>query len=631
MRKVALVTLFLLLAAGTASDARAQFCPGVSPWVFDDVLASDPFCGFITKMAQQNVTLGCIVIDVNHRLYCPNDNVTRTQMATFMGRLGDALFPLTCSAGQVMKWNGSQWTCANDQASITSGTVTSVMAGTGLLGSPNPITDAGSLNIAAGYQLPQSCTNGQVAKSTGSGSWVCAADAAGSGTVTSLAQGSGIALSSNPITSTGSIAADTTYLQRRVGTACATGSSIRAIAADGSVTCQTDNAGPANAFVQGGNAFGGTAILGTTDANALDLRVNGTRAMRFEPNITSVNVIGGSSSNGTSNTSAGGTVAGGRSNTIDGQYPFIGGGLSNDATGNYSTIGGGLNNGTSNHYTMIGGGEFNLASGHIATIAGGYQNQATGNGSFIGGGTLNIASGGSAAIPGGSTNMASGDYSLAAGLLSVAAGERSVALGRRAHAAHDGTFVFADNNNFDFSTNVANNFRVRATGGVRFVVDIDGAGNTVWSCGLVAGGSWVCSSDRNQKQDFVTLDGQTVLEKVVAMPVYAWSPKGRNSHLRHYGPTAQDFYAAFGLGDTDLGIGQQDADGVALAAIQGLNRKLESQVAQLARSLEERDARLDTQSRQLVELGAMVDLLLARSATQGEIATTMHGASLTQP
>ena len=72
-----------------------------------------------------------------------------------------------------------------------------------------------------------------------------------------------------------------------------------------------------------------------------------------------------------------------------------------------------------------------------------------------------------------------------------------------------------------------------------------------------------------------------MLDKLAAMPVYAWSPKGRNAHLRHYGPMAQDFHAAFGLGDDDTMIGMQDADGVALAAIQGLNRRLECEVSAL--------------------------------------------------
>jgi hypothetical protein len=49
-------------------------------------------------------------------------------------------------------------------------------------------------------------------------------------------------------------------------------------------------------------------------------------------------------------------------------------------------------------------------------------------------------------------------------------------------------------------------------------------------------------------------------------------PKG--ARVRHLGPVAQDFRAAFGLGRNDTTITTVDADGVALAAIQGLNQKL---------------------------------------------------------
>ncbi|MFO1311878.1 MAG: hypothetical protein U1F41_07380 [Burkholderiales bacterium] len=176
----------------------------MSPWVFDDVLASDPFCGFITDMAVRGVTLGCAVIDANHRLYCPDAGVNRNQMAAFMSRLGTSLFPTTCANGQVMKWNGAQWACANDIAGGGgTGTVTSLTAGTGLQGSPNPITAAGSLNIAPAYQLPQGCSNGQVPKSNGSGGWTCAADTVGAGTVSSVATGAG--LQGGPITGTGTI------------------------------------------------------------------------------------------------------------------------------------------------------------------------------------------------------------------------------------------------------------------------------------------------------------------------------------------------------------------------------------------------------------------------------------------
>jgi hypothetical protein len=48
---------------------------------------------------------------------------------------------------------------------------------------------------------------------------------------------------------------------------------------------------------------------------------------------------------------------------------------------------------------------------------------------------------------------------------------------------------------------------------------------------------------------------------------------------------AQDFYAAFGLGEDDKHITTSDEGGVALAAIQGLNAKLEAKVMELTARL----------------------------------------------
>lgn len=74
-------------------EAQAQQCPGPG-YVFDDVLATDPFCPHITWIAQRGVTLGCHLIDGTHRLFCPDEEVTRDQMAVFLNRLANALFPL---------------------------------------------------------------------------------------------------------------------------------------------------------------------------------------------------------------------------------------------------------------------------------------------------------------------------------------------------------------------------------------------------------------------------------------------------------------------------------------------------------------------------------------------------------
>ncbi len=87
-----------------------------------------------------------------------------TQVGT-IGLAATQLLPTTaCASGQVPKWNGTNWTCAT--IAPGTGTVTSVAGGTGIVASPSPITGSGTLNLAPSYQLPQACTNGQVAKST---------------------------------------------------------------------------------------------------------------------------------------------------------------------------------------------------------------------------------------------------------------------------------------------------------------------------------------------------------------------------------------------------------------------------------------------------------------------------------
>ncbi len=107
-------------------------------------------------------------------------------------------------------------------------------------------------------------------------------------------------------------------------------------------------------------------------------------------------------------------------------------------------------------------------------------------------------------------------------------------------------------------------------------------GLIVWSdagaSGFNASGALFTPSDRNSKADFTPVDTRAVLERVAAMPVTTWRYKN-DPVTRHMGPTAQDFHGAFGLGDKDTVIHSVNADGVALAAIQGLNAKLADELA----------------------------------------------------
>jgi hypothetical protein len=101
-------------------------------------------------------------------------------------------------------------------------------------------------------------------------------------------------------------------------------------------------------------------------------------------------------------------------------------------------------------------------------------------------------------------------------------------------------------------------------------------------------------SDRNTKANFTSIDPQEVLEKLAAIPISRWNYTNSPSE-RHIGPMAQDFYAAFNLGGDDKRISMVDADGIALAAIQGLNQVVK-----------EKEARIEKLEKDVAELKAML-------------------------
>ena len=78
--------------------------------------------------------------------------------------------------------------------------------------------------------------------------------------------------------------------------------------------------------------------------------------------------------------------------------------------------------------------------------------------------------------------------------------------------------------------------------------------------------------------------------------------------IRHIGPMAQDFYAAFGVGEDDRHISTVDADGVALAAIQGLYQVVQDKDAAIASLQTENETlktRLDDLDQRLAALEAI--------------------------
>ncbi len=207
-----------------------------------------------------------------------------------------------------------------------------------------------------------------------------------------------------------------------------------------------------------------------------------------------------------------------------------------------------------------------------ATVAGGGGNTAGGQYSAVGGGLANQASrqpvrhirrleqlGRRQLRP----SCPEANYNSAAGYYSFAAG-------RRAKANNTGAFVLADSSNFDFTPGVNNAFTARFTGGARFVLGIDGTGASHMALrGLQR--RLLGLLQRPQRQGELPA-GRRPGDPGEAgdLPITTWNAIGTDPGVRRMGPMAQDFYAAFGLGDDDKVITTGDLDGVALASIQGL-------------------------------------------------------------
>lgn len=135
------------------------------------------------------------------------------------------------------------------------------------------------------------------------------------------------------------------------------------------------------------------------------------------------------------------------------------------------------------------------------------------------------------------------------------------------------------------------------------VLQTDESGN-VWAAGTITP-----NSDRNLKDEFSPVDSADILARVAALPVQRWKYKIEQPGIRHIGPMAQDFRAAFGLGINETTIATVDADGVALAAIQGLNTAVTRQRAALDAQAEE----IGVLKSQLAAQRLLLERLLAAS------------------
>lgn len=123
---------------------------------------------------------------------------------------------------------------------------------------------------------------------------------------------------------------------------------------------------------------------------------------------------------------------------------------------------------------------------------------------------------------------------------------------------------------------------VRGVSSTGTAASFTGGSSGSGTCSFAGGAGWACTSDRNLKEDFAPVDTGRLLQQLAQMPVTSWTMVGDVERTTHLGPTAQDFHAAFGLGNDDTTINSVDAQGVALAAIQGLYELVQAQSAQIA-------------------------------------------------
>jgi trimeric autotransporter adhesin len=525
---------------------------------------------------------------------------------------------------------------------------------------------------------------------------------AGSG-VTSVATGSG--LTGGPITSSGTIAiaedAVTSLMiedgavgaadinpfevQQRVEGTCPAGSSISAIALDGSVSCETGVLGQNWSLTGNSGTDPSSNFIGTTDAQAFVIRTQNAQALRLEPSSilwsggrpNTANIIAGSYTNGAGPGTRGVAVLGGGAASGSESVPF--GGQPNFAWDNYALVVGGYDNQagsndpTTNNaeFAAVIGGEGNRAIGKWSTTVGGSYNRASDDRSIVLGGSNNYAYGAYSVILGGSSNAAVGVGSaIAGGAGNCAGGAYSLAVGTSAKVrpglgadgcsgvsdsgdsnGDEGTFVWADNSSFSpFVSSGPNQFLVRADGGVllntntlpafgddlvvsarkssgdadadlrlitrssraanMYVSDATGtlfvaltnvaagsnrisvSGGSGGTASLSNGGTWTNASSRTFKNGFAAIDALDVLKRVTDLPITRWIYNGSEEGT-HMGPMAEDFKAAFDLAGDGKSIATVDADGVALAAIQGLNQKLEAENAELRRRLDALEARFN--------------------------------------
>lgn len=258
-------------------------------------------------------------------------------------------------------------------------------------------------------------------------------------------------------------------------------------------------------------------------------------------------------------------------------------GMQSAATGNTSTAMG---------YLTYAPGQYATSMGNLTT-SGGYASTSMGD---------NTTASGDFSTSTGRATIASGTSSTAMGDNTTASGHNSTALGN--YVSTDfltGSFIYGDLSTFTTLQNTAaHQFMVRAAGGVVFYTSSDLSTGVTLDAGTSA---WATVSDSNRKENRLNINGDDVLNKLGNIWMGSWNYKGHDqTQHRHYGPMAQEFFAAFGndgigIIGNDTTLATADVDGVTLIAIKALierTRSLEERIHMLEALLnEQHSSRLD--------------------------------------
>lgn len=126
----------------------------------------------------------------------------------------------------------------------------------------------------------------------------------------------------------------------------------------------------------------------------------------------------------------------------------------------------------------------------------------------------------------------------------------------------------------------------------------------------IVDGNFSTASSRDIKHAFTPVEPRDVLERLLDLPITRWSYRTDSPAIRHMGPVAEEFGAAFALGRDNQHVSPVDLSGVAFAAIQGLHEIVSERDAEIE---ELRDSRDELASR----LEALERLVADREAANG--------------